>query len=290
MCIRDSINAEYGDTVWLHVDTAFLTVQAIRMRASGFSAVSDTQSGATMVIRHRPELLAALPHWHAGYGLCEVLHQTRERLRVRMLSLDSGDEWLERDSPRLDPAGLPTPLSVLPERFWAVDSLSADSMRFLRGAMASVRWQEDAEPGRYCFGDSPDLFSNAACVLKAEVRALFTREWGEEFWELHRLESFDAQFLRYKPGDSVPPWHFDIKASDLGQQCANVLIGLSDVEGGETLLDRGRRRIGVRAGECLVWRSYTDAGVLDPRACHSAAVVVAGTKKVLCMAVRRDLY
>ena len=79
--------------------------------------------------------------------------------------------------------------------------------------------------------------------------------------------------------------------ADGNQQCANVLIYLTDVtQGGETLLVRGSVQIPPRRGACLIWRSYTDDGVLDPRALHSAAPVLEGTKIGVCMSIRQTIF
>lgn len=248
------------------------------------------QRGSVGVLQFPAHIQSSLPDWHAPFSLCRVVAATRRRVKLRLLSqnTDESDEWVDLVSKRVDQSRFPLPSLLLPAVFVTQHRLSEASLEFLDQALQTVIWCGATSTG-YEFGLSTHLKSDPGKdILELELTEAFMRTWGQEYWQHHRLDCTDGHFLRYQPGAPVPPWHFDIQATTNGQQCANVLIYLSDLsQGGQTLLDQGRVEIAPVRGECVLWRSYTDSGVLDPRAMHSAAPVIVGTKLALCICVRR---
>lgn len=261
--------------------------------SSGLSSCSsDTDD--VLVLQVPAAIQGSLPAWHAKFSLCRVVARTRNSVRLRLLSrcTDAADEWVRLDSPRLNCSRFPSPSALLPPFSQAITQrrLSPRSLQWVDQALASVQWQPTNSDAMYQFGHSPMLQDSAPDnPLRDELHAACAAKWGKQFCAVHKLWCNDGHFLVYHPGDRTPPWHFDIRASVQGQQVANVLIYVTDVPaGGETLLAKGEVTISPRRGECVIWRSYTDDGLLDHRAIHSAAPVLCGTKIALCLSIRRD--
>lgn len=154
------------------------------------------------------------------------------------------------------------------------------------------------EGKRYRFGQMGVITSRKSLCdrLVGEVRAACTKGWGQRFGESVGIRASNGHFIRYEVGDSLPPPHMDIKATEWGCQVANVIIYLSgpkdDLRGGETLLGLCNDppiSISPVYGSMLIWRSYLDWGSLDPRALHSAAPVTRGTKYALVLSLTFDL-
>jgi hypothetical protein len=180
--------------------------------------------------------------------------------------------------------------------FHTCDSVSSSLLAGLQIAAAHCVW-ERKEGKRYQFGGVDTLLADAeTCeLLVAEIKAVCARAWdrayGGEFWARFRVSCSNAHFLQYGSESNTPPPHFDVKASDNGLQVGNVIIYLTEPEaGGQTLLNVGACggppfSIAPQEGRMLAWLSYTPAGVLDPRALHSAAPVVSGGKLALCVSI-----
>lgn len=95
----------------------------------------------------------------------------------------------------------------------------------------------------------------------------------------------------------------DLKAiAGCGAQTANVIIYLTDIAadaGGETVLLAEACaldgmgcpiRIRPKRGKVVIWRSYDDEGLLDPRAMHTAHAVRGSSEKILlAMSLRRSI-
>lgn len=94
--------------------------------------------------------------------------------------------------------------------------------------------------------------------------------------------------IRYGPGDHFKP-HYDeaLRSTDLrpGLRRTYSFIGyLNDgFDGGETIFPKARLRITPRAGAGVIFRNFTDEGVLDPSALHGGAPVRAGEKWIWVM-------
>ena len=159
-------------------------------------------------------------------------------------------------------------------------------------------WAPHNELG-YAFAqlDKEFLQGSAAAQIVTVVAARAATTWGRQFSTQNRcwLSRNTAFLLKYDCRAKPPPPHLDIKAlPGAGAQTANAIVYLSTIDSGETVLlgAAGASDIEIlpERGKLVMWRSYTDAGVIDPRARHTArGVKGAGVKVLLALSLRRAI-
>jgi hypothetical protein len=137
--------------------------------------------------------------------------------------------------------------------------------------------------------DARVLSSAVLARVQRAVSALARDTWGAGFAAVNRPDA--RYFLRYRGDAKAPPAHLDIQATQAGAQTANAILYLSSCATAVTRLlgvnGEPDTLIAPERGKIVVWRSYTDAGCVDPRAMHSADPPTAGEKLLLTIALRR---
>jgi prolyl 4-hydroxylase len=98
------------------------------------------------------------------------------------------------------------------------------------------------------------------------------------------------QVLRYAP-DQQYKLHSDALPGEVNQRCFTAISYLNDgFAGGETDFPSLALRITPKAGDILIFRNTTSAGVADPRSRHSGLPVRSGVKWVATRWIRMEQY
>jgi hypothetical protein len=234
--------------------------------------------------------------WISTDQYVSVLGGTRKRSRCSLLLRPHDVVWLPRH--RLMDAAWPPAHQLLAARH---DALSASVLQQLvaaakRCSACEGGWAPHDRLG-YEFGALDDaLPASARTAVIEAVSRLSADTWGAEFAAQNPpcMAAGSSYFLRYDAWANPPPPHLDVKAlPGLGAQTANAIVYLSgggkEWSGGETVLlgvddgtlpanSSGDTLISPARGKLVVWRSYTDSGVLDPRALHTSRRVVQSSR------------
>ena len=269
---------------------------------AGAGQQKELASGDVRLLRRKRA--GVMPQWYSADEYVHVERVTRRRVQLRrLLEPQLPPNWLVRGAVDLPAASWPPPHQLLASRRAAV---STDVLAALDSCAAECTarrgWAPHDRLG-YEFGalNMGVLGLSAIEEVEAAVECLALETWGAEFATANRscFRQVGACFLlRYGDGSRPPPPHYDVKALRCGAQTANAILYLSGdgsgATGGQTVLLSvppdlaDDTEITPERGKLAIWRSYTDDGVLDPRARHTTRTLT-GTKMLLTISLRRGV-